>query len=86
MSEPLTFLPRLDQLLAEAALRVAKVVKEAKEATELTPTLHLRISSLPAVPYFSRRAVPRADNFGQVTTCLHLPPHASTCLHLPPPA
>ena len=60
MSEPLTFLPRLDHLLAEAAQRVAKVAREAKEATELATTLHLRISSLPAVPYFSRRVVPRA--------------------------
>ena len=59
MSDPLVYLPRLDALLAQAAGRIVGQKAVVKD-------LRLRFSSLPAIPLFHKRSVPRSENAGQI--------------------
>jgi len=59
MADPLVYLPRLDALLTQAARRTLGQKAVVKD-------LRLRFSSLPAIPLFHRRSVPRSENAGQI--------------------
>merc|ERR1719158_135703 len=59
MADPLVYLPRLDALLSQAAGRLVGHNSVLKD-------LRLRFSSLPAIPLFLRRSVPRSENAGQI--------------------
>jgi len=59
MADPLVYLPRLDALLSQAAGRIVGQKAVVKD-------LRLRFSSLPAIPLFHKRSVPRSENAGQI--------------------
>ena len=59
MADPLVYLPRLDALLTQAARRTLGQKAVVKD-------LRLRLSSLPAIPLFHRRSVPRSENAGHI--------------------
>ena len=75
MAEPSLTFPLLDKLLAKAADRVYHGGGQEQRAEwNPAPLLHLRLSSLPAIPYFHKNSVPRADAVGQVPPVPPSPP------------
>ena len=65
VSDPDTVLPQLDQDLLEALDQILEANKNEKNFTKKS-NVHLRLSALPAIPWFQKKSVPRSGDTGDL--------------------